>query len=62
MANIENSGEMLHNAAFHQGLIKKVITQDRNTLFYESLTGNPLKYKIVSFRLIVSVFISYLLY
>ena len=59
MANSEDSGEMQHNAAFHQGLHCSLLskqsswTEVRHNL--QNSTRDPLKYKMDSPILIVSI-------
>ena len=61
LANSVDLDEMLHMAAFHQGLqcllydTKQFSEQDRNTSVYNFFTCIPLKYKMDNAILIVSI-------
>ena len=60
LANSKDPAEMLHKAAFHQGLrcLLKQIQSPETEIhhFKEILNGNSLKYKMDNFIIIVSIY------
>ena len=58
MANSEDPDEMLHKAAFHQGLhclLRLSNLLGQKYIFFYRLTSNPLIYKMDNSILIVSI-------